>query len=203
MPNELNIGYIIAVEGIDQSGKQSQVALLAKALEEEGYQVVTFSSPDYSTVTGRKLEEFLKGYHDWDNITYQSLMAVNRYEQQERVQQALMSGKVVIFDRYIDSGMVYGMADNCDPQWLMMIQHSLIPPDAVVYIDIPVEESFRRKGAGRDVYESKSDFLETVRDIYQQAGNTLGWIQIDGLRAPDEVHRDILEQITERMATNG
>lgn len=199
MAEKLPIGFMVSFEGIDQSGKETQVAKLARALEEKGFSVLTLSSPDYETITGRRLKEFLSGYHDWDNIIYQSLMVTNRYEQQQRVQEALMSGKVVIYDRYIDSGMSYGMADGCSPQWLMDIQHSLVPQDLTILIDITVDESFKRKQKGRDAYESKADFLEVVREIYQQAAETLKWTVIDGMKTKDEIHEEILAAVLKRM----
>jgi thymidylate kinase len=79
----------------------------------------------------------------------------------------------------------------------------LVPADQVIFIDIPVEESFRRKGKDRDHYEKNHQFLETVYDIYTQAAETLGWIKINGQQAPEKVHQDILDKLLERVTKLG
>lgn len=197
--NPLEYGFFISIEGIDQSGKQTQAENLAKLLQEEGYQVLLLSFPDYSTPTGQKIEEYLKGYHEWDAMIYQSLMVINRYEAQQRIQEALMSGKVIIADRYMDSSMAYGMADGLNAQWLFEIQQSLVAPDCTVLVDIPVEEAFRRKGTDRDYYESKKEFLEDVRDIYQQAAVTLKWIILDGTQPVSDITQVLYTEVKTKL----
>lgn len=196
---QLDMGYFISIEGIDQSGKETQAKALAKSLEEDGYTVVLLSFPDYETPSGQKIRDYLKGYLEWDNLIYQSLMVINRYEAQQRIQEAIMGGKVIIADRYSDSSMVYGMADDLNPQWLFDIQQSLVAPDITVLVDIPVEEAFRRKSSERDYNENRKEYLETVRDIYQQAAATMKWIILDGTQPVSDITHVLYTQVKTKL----
>jgi dTMP kinase len=160
---------IIAIEGIDACGKQTQVALLKEYLGRNA-KVQDFSFPNYSTATGKKISELLKA-EERDPLVLQALMTVNRYECQDEIMDALREG-FAILDRYWFSGYVYGKTDKLNPQWLFNIHTRLIQPDRWIILDIPPEESFRRRPVREDQYETEFWRVKQARDMYLELART-------------------------------
>src|SRR5262245_31800822 len=103
-------GSVIAFEGLDQSGKQTQSERLAAVLKAEGRQVEFLSFPEYPTAIGSEIGKALQGDRDYDPATLQLLYIANRYEFRPRVLDWLAAGAVVICDRYLASSIAYGEA---------------------------------------------------------------------------------------------
>lgn len=189
----MNIGMLIAVEGIDKAGKSTLVDELAKRFVLDGEEVVTIHFPAYDTISGQIITQMLEGTHILRAKNYpyelQALMTINRYEQQRRIEYALMEGKIVICDRYIHSGMVYGLVDGCDRRWLEEIHHSCIKPDVVIYVDISIEEYKRRckEYDKLDLYESDIEFIERIKKAYQEIKETGYWYEINGEQPVNEL----------------
>ena len=163
---------IVCCEGADGAGKATQTQLLAEKLGG-----TRFAFPNYDSPTGRAILGHLK--RDWqtrhndgctvsytiDALVFQCLQTVNRLELLDEIKAAHKKGPV-IFDRYSASGLVYGGLDGLDVQWIEKINASLPQPDVWIYLDIPIEESFKRRPERRDRYESDRGFLEKVRERY-------------------------------------
>ena len=187
---------IIAFEGIDACGKETQVrALRADALL-RGQEVLVKSYPDYETETGKKISELLQlPDGERDGLLLQSLMTMNRYESQEPLKRAHQDGQLVILDRYWMSGLVYGQTDGLDLDWLLRVHERLLQPDYWFVLDISVEESFRRRPAREDVYEESKERLEKCRDLYHKASLWTGARIIDGHNSPEAVHEMVLTEL--------
>ena len=78
--------FMIALEGIDQSGKQTQTTMLTDALESKGHTVRTLSFPDYQTPIGQEIRDALQGRREYPPETMQLLHAANRYEHRDKIQ---------------------------------------------------------------------------------------------------------------------
>ena len=184
---------IIAFEGIDACGKQTQVTLLREYLE-RGSEVSVFSFPNYETITGKKIKELLKA-PERDPLVLQALMTANRYECQIDIEVARMSG-FVIFDRYWLSGLVYGSGDGLDRQWLVDIHSRLIQPHHWFILDVTVEESFKRRPVREDAYEADVDRLNAARAEYISfAGRHPCASFINAMQDEELVFDDILQAI--------
>jgi len=184
-------GLLIAFEGLDQSGKQTQAALLADRLAAGGRTVATWSFPDYDTPLGAELGRALRGERDYGAELMQLLYVANRYEHRDAITRARAGGAVLVCDRYVASSVAYGEAQGLDPAWLRDVQRHLPQPDLTILLDIAPEVSLRRKAAGRDRYERDLALLGRVRESYlRQAGE--GWVRIDADRdraaVADEIH---------------
>lgn len=187
---------IIAIEGIDACGKQTQVAILKKYLEKNANAPVRdFTFPNYNTLTGHKISELLKA-KERDPLVLQALMTINRYECQDEIADALREG-FVILDRYWLSGYVYGRTDKLDPRWLLDMHTRLIQPDRWIILDIPPEESFRRRPVRENEYEAELWRMEAARSMYLEVANMGLLISrpvsvIDATQDEELVHNDIL-----------
>lgn len=194
---------IYVLEAIDAAGKATQARRLADRL---GCQVLSF--PDYSSLTGRAISEHLRGAWNvaregvrdttLDDYTYypaddnalvrQSLMLTNRMEHWDAL--ALASGARehhLVLDRYWASGLVYGRVEGLDRSWLELIHRPLPKADHWLLLDIPVEESFRRRPMRRDANERDRKKLEFVAMEYRRVWVERGWNVIDGVGTVDEV----------------
>ena len=186
-------GRLVAFEGLDQSGKQTQAMHLRQALEAEGLVVVSFDFPDYATPIGQEIGAALRGERTFPADCLQLLYVANRCEHRPAIEAALEAGQWVICDRYLASSIAYGEAQGLDAAWLLLIQQVLPPPDITVLLDIAPEVAARRKQQGRDAFERDLGLLARVRASYlRQATAAPGWVVLDAARDRDEVSRDVL-----------
>ena len=104
---------------------------------------------------------------------------------------------IYVADRYNASAYAYGDAFGVDLDWLVRAHRHLPQPDLNIFLDIPVEESFRRRPDRRDNYERDADMLEKVRQSYLKVFNLLGssYIVIDAIGDQDDVFKRITEKI--------
>jgi dTMP kinase len=174
-------GLLIAFEGLDQSGKQTQAELLRDRLIAESRVVKLLSFPDYGTPIGEEIERALRGARNYAADVMQLLYVANRYEWRTEIERLRREGTIVICDRYLASSVAYGEAQGLDAAWLMEIQRYLPQPDMTFLLDIAPEVSARRKTADRDRYERDLALLGRVRESYiRQAAS--GWSRLSADR---------------------
>src|SRR5688572_6239115 len=101
-------GTLIAFEGIDQSGKQTQAEGLSDFAGSRARECVLLSFPDYSTAIGGEISNALHSGPDYAPDTLQLLYVANRYEKRARIEALLAAGTVVVCDRYVASSIAYG-----------------------------------------------------------------------------------------------
>jgi dTMP kinase len=183
-------GLLVAFEGLDQSGKQTQAEILAERLAHDGRAVRLMSFPDYETPIGAEIGRALHGQRDYAPEVMQLLYVANRYEWKNEILREKITGTVVICDRYLASSVAYGEATGLDPKWLFEIQRHLPQPDITFLLDIAPEASARRKTENRDRFESDLALLARVRNSYLRQ-LTEWWTRIDGDRDKVLVAADV------------
>ena len=186
-------GSLIAFEGLDQSGKQTQAEFLRDRLKAEGHKARYVAFPDYGTSIGEEIARALQGEREYGADVMQLLYVANRYERKPDLQRWLDGGLVLVCDRYRASSVAYGEAFGLDPQWLADIQKFLPPPSLTIMLDIAPETAARRKSADRDRYERDLELLGRVRESYRRQATEEGWLVLDGERAKDAVAADVYE----------
>lgn len=191
---------LIVIEGIDKAGKSTQAMLLADALGSKGYRCKVISFPDYSTFIGKEIYAFLHEHRDYPLQVKHMLLSANRWEKKDEIEQALQEYDCVIMNRYYQSNLVYGYANNLDLAWLENLDKGLPKEDLVIVIDICVEESINRiKGSmHKDDFE-KPNMLKKVADVYKLLASKYNWIVVDGNRSKEEVHKDILNIVIGKL----
>lgn len=190
---------LIAFEGLDQSGKETQAGRLQAALQRAGHRVESLTFPDDRTPIGRQIRAALDGSHDWEADVMQLLYIANRHERKPVIEAWLRDGATVICDRYLASSIAYGEAFGLDPDWLADVQRTLPQPALTLLLDIAPATALTRKQAGRDRYERDLALLARVRDSYRRQAEQPGWALVDGERPRDEVARDITRVVAERL----
>ena len=221
-------GKLIAIEGIDGSGKRTQLDLLAAELEARGLPTFRISFPRYESFYGKLVARYLNGdfgaLEAVDPHLSALLYAGDRLESKLEIESALSAGKIVLADRYIGSNLAHQTARVAPEErneflaWLKHLEYKLyaLPPeDLVVYLRVPVTEAHRLvglKGARaytklkRDIQEADIRHLEQTAIIYERLATDANWARIDcidadagALKSPEEIHRAILQTVESRI----
>lgn len=193
-------GHLIAFEGLDQSGKQTQAERLRDRLTALGHKVRLVSFPDYSTHIGDELARALAGEREYGADVMQLLYVANRYEWKTALQQMLDDGWIVVCDRYLASSVAYGEAFGLDAAWLMDIQRFLPRPAVTIMMDIAPETAVTRKSVDRDRYERDLALQARVRESYLRLAAQEGWLLLDGERPKDEIAADVFTNLASRLS---
>lgn len=189
-------GRLIAFEGLDQSGKQTQAERLSEALSQRGRTCLLLDFPSYETHIGKEIDAGLHGSRDYGPDVMQLLYIANRYERKPQIQGALAQGTIVICDRYLASSVAYGEALGLDAGWLRDVQKYLPAPDLTILLDIAPETAAGRKTKNRDKYERDLALLSRVRASYRRLAEGAGWLRLDGERPKDAVAADIVAAVS-------
>ena len=195
----MTTGLLIAFEGLDQSGKQTQAELLRQRLTVGGRTVRLLSFPDYDTPIGAELGRALRGGHEYAADVMQLLYVANRYEWKDAIARERDAGTILVCDRYLASSVAYGEAHGLDGAWLAEIQKYLPQPDLTILLDIPPDVSARRKTSDRDKYERDLSMLARVRQSYLRQARNGGWHRIDADRDREVVGEEVFAIVSERL----
>jgi dTMP kinase len=185
-----DVGLLIAFEGLDQSGKQTQAERLRDRLVSSGRSVRLLSFPDYHTAIGAEIARALRGERAYRADVMQLLYVANRYEWRDEILRLKEAGTTLLCDRYVASSVAYGEAQGLDVPWLTELQKYLPQPDITFLLDIPPEVSAGRKTADRDAFERDLSLLARVRESYLRQAQA-GWVCIDATRDRDAVASQI------------
>jgi len=191
-------GLLVAFEGLDQSGKQTQSELLRDWLTSAGRAVRLLSFPDYETVIGAEIGRALRGERDYNADVMQLLYVANRYEWKDQILRAREAGAIIVCDRYLASSIAYGEAQGLDGGWLTEMQKYLPQPDVTFLLDIAPEVAARRKTVDRDKYERDLALLARVRESYLRQASRAGWVRLDAAREPTAIGADVRSVIEKR-----
>jgi len=225
------LGKLIALEGIDGSGKRTQLDLLARALEGQGFSALRLSFPRYETLYGKLIGRYLNGEFgplaSVDPHLSALLYAGNRLEAKTELEAALAEGKTIFADRYIGSNLAHQSArvppDQRDDfvAWLRDLEYGLygLPAeDLVVYLRVPVSEAHRLIGLKsarsytnlkHDIQEADIEHLEETASIYDRLATESNWVRIDcinpasgALYSPEEIHRVVIQAVESRVLSH-
>src|SRR4029079_10709095 len=193
-------GHLIAFEGLDQSGKQTQAELLRDRLKLDGYKSRLVSFPDYATPIGEEIARALQGEREYGPDVMQLLYIANRYERKADLQRWLDGGLILVCDRYVASSIAYGEAQGLSGAWLATIQSFLPPPSLTIVLDIAPETAVARKTVDRDRYERDLSLQRRVRESYLAQAAAAGWPVLDGERAKDLIAADVFNEAASRLS---
>ena len=190
---------IVTFEGGDQAGKKTQSALLAKRLKSLKIKTKLFSFPDYSTPIGKEIDKYLHGKRKFPPQTIHTLLAPNRWEKVDEIKKAQEKNSVVIMNRYAESNLVYGLANGLKLPWLEGLDAGLPKSDLVIVLDVPQNESFKRKRQNRDKFEKNAKFSQAISRTYRKLAKKKRWKIIDATQSKNDVHQDIMRVFSRKI----
>mgnify|MGYP001441359743 FL=1 len=198
----------ISFEGIEGSGKSTQIELIEELIRAKGYQVKKLREPG-TTVLGEKIRNIFleKTSETVDPITEAFLLYASRkHLDQNFLRQNLSDGAIVIADRYADATLAYqSYGKGLDHNFVKLIHDSsqLLSPDLTFYMDISAELSRERiSDREMDRMESESiDFFKKVREGYLQIAhdNPERVVVLDANKTIDELHESIKKIISNKL----
>jgi dTMP kinase len=186
---------LIAFEGLDQSGKETQAQQLRERLRAAGRKVRLLSFPDYGTSIGEEIARALAGERDYGADVMQLLFVANRHERREAMIEWLNGGLILLCDRYRASSIAYGEAQGLDVKWLEDIQRLLPLPDLTIFLDIDPRTAVSRKAHDRDKYERDLTLLQRVSESYRRQASQPAWVRVDGERTREETASDVFAAV--------
>jgi dTMP kinase len=194
-------GKLIVIEGLDKSGKTTQSNMLFSFYDRiYPGKVSLLNFPDYSTRIGREIKLFLEGRVKYDNEVKHMLLSANRWEKKSEIERLREKGNIVIINRYYQSNLAYGLANDMNFEWLVNLDYGLPKEDIVIVLDIDPVVSFKRgfdNGFVPDEFEKNTNFLEKARKNYLDLAKRFNWIVIDS----DSDVNSLLESITNIIET--
>jgi dTMP kinase len=191
---------LIAFEGLDQSGKQTQAERLLAAFRSAGHAAEFLTFPAYETALGEEIDRALHGQRDYQPDTLQLLYIANRFEFKPKIESWLAAGTMVVCDRYLASSLAYGEAQNVDAVWLTEIQRALPQPSLTILLDMSPAVSLTRKKVARDKFERDLPLLGRVRESYlRQADQSPNWIRVVAERSKDAVAAEVISAVRSRL----
>ncbi len=201
-------GFFVAFEGGEGAGKSTQVGLLAKALIQQGREVVTTFEPG-DTAVGRQLRQILLGHQTGaiDPRTEALLYAADRAEHVASVvAPALDRGAVCITDRYIDSSIAYqGAGRTLDPTDIERIStwaSGELWPDLTIVLDIDPTIGLTRFDAPADRLEAEPlAFHQRVREYFLtlSARSPERYFVVDATASADATAASVHEAVQKRL----
>jgi dTMP kinase len=192
-------GHLIAFEGLDQSGKQTQAERLLAAFRAMGRRAEFLTFPEYTTDIGKEIGRALSGERDYQPDTLQLLYIANRFEFRPQITAWLEAGTMVVCDRYLASSIAYGEAQGVDATWLTDIQRLLPQPSLTLFMDMSPSVSLTRKQADRDKFERDMPLLARVRDSYLRQSQAAGWARINAEDDKDAVSAAVVNAVRSRL----
>ena len=213
---------LLAIEGLDGSGKETQTGLLREALELRGYRVGSASFPRYGTPGAAPVEQYLSGGYgenavDVNAYAASALFAVDRMASYLGEWKALYEGcDWFVADRYTTSNAIHQLSKLPKPEWegfsdwLFDFEFGKIglpEPEKVVYLrlDLALSQKLleRRYGGDvdmRDVHERDLAYLERSQQAAEWCAQRFGWIVVEcaeegKLRERMDVHKEIIDRL--------
>jgi dTMP kinase len=223
-------GKLIAIEGIDGSGKRTQVELLASALRSRGLAVYSTGFPQYDSWFGKMVGQFLNGelgsLENVDPHFTAMLYAGDRFEAKSKLESALHNGQIVLADRYIASNLAHQTARVSPDKrsafldWIEHLEYSIygLPRESLVlYLRVPAREAQKLvaqksarnyTSAQTDLLEASLRHLEDAAAMYDSLARRPSWATIDcfhatrsAMRAPEEIGKEVLAAVETVLAS--
>ena len=197
----------ITFEGIDGSGKSTQIKRLKKRLEDRQEEVRVFRDPGGPLVSEKVREILLNPEYDIDPVTELLLFSAARSQlMAESVLPSLEKDMVVILDRFYDSTIAYQgygreSATLSEIHKMNKVASHHREPDLTVYMRVPLEEAKKRMAAEKDRMELSGDtFYEKVIQGFEDLADSEDRIfTVDATQPADQVHDRIWQQVRDRF----
>lgn len=181
----------ISFEGIDGTGKTTQIELIKKWLAENNYKVLVRSYPVYESYFGKEIGKHLSGKHKTviDPKSMALWYAMDRWNDYKENKNAIESHDIILLNRYTLSSMVYQVLrdDNSKElaEWIENLEHNILSlprPDLYLILDLTFELAYKNniiKGRREyidseiDKYERDEKLQSNARKLYKELGTSL------------------------------
>jgi dTMP kinase len=207
-------GQLVVIEGMDGSGRSTQIALLQEWLESEGFAVQT-SGLRRSNLVGRDIDELL-AKNAVTRLTLALMYATDFFDQVEhRILPALRSGTVVLADRFIFTLIARGVVRGINRDYLSGLYAMALRPHLTFWLNVRPETAFAREfkkaqaisywEAGRDMslshdlYWSFIRYQTMIKREFEVMAKRHSFIELDGEASVSTVNKQLRQRIGEQL----
>lgn len=217
-------GKLIVIEGLDGSGKSTQKELLEKRFAKEGVNFTYIKLPNYDDDACILVKQYLAGRfgdkpEDVNAYAASSFYAIDRFVSYHCYwKNDYLNGGIILADRYTTSNAYHQLTKTPKEEWdsflfwLEDYEYSKLgipKPDAVIYLDMPVEVSqklmsdrYEGDESKKDIHEKNTDYLSQCRAAAEYSCEKLGWKRIECAKngevlSPEEIHRKVYNAVKE------
>lgn len=223
-------GLLIAIEGIDGSGKHTQARTLEHALLSKGYAVYATGFPQYESWFGNMVGKYLNGefgpLEAVDPHFSALLYAGDRFEAKSRIESSLNEGKIVLVDRYVASNLAHQVARASAEKrseflrWIEHLEYSIygLPrEDLILYLRVPPSQAQKlvakksERNYTRDTFDLQEKSLRHLGDaaeMYDMLSRSRPWATVQcydatssSLRLPEDIAAEVLSAIQPVLST--
>ena len=214
---------LIAIEGTDGSGKQTQAELLQKELKRRYGQCELISFPNYASNSSALVKMYLNGdlgdINHLDAYQVNSLYAVDRMCSMETYKNILMNGGYLVCDRYTQSSMIYQSAQIEDKlqkdkflNYVDNFEFNLLKiprPDIIIFLKVPIEVSLKlmkergtnKSGLKHDIFEDNTERLTKIYHNSIHVAQKFNWKIIEccengQMKSKEAIHKEILNALS-------
>jgi dTMP kinase len=216
-PSEIT-GSLVVIEGMDGSGRSTQIALLQEWLESEGFAVQT-SGLRRSNLVGRDIDELL-AKNAVTRLTLALMYATDFFDQVEhRILPALRSGTVVLADRFIFTLIARGVVRGINRDYMSGLYAMALRPHLTFWLNVRPETAFGREfkkaqaisywEAGRDMslshdlYWSFIRYQTMIKREFEVMAKRHNFIELDGEASVSTVNKQLRQRIAEQLGIRG
>lgn len=212
-------GLYIALEGIDGSGKTTQIDMLFDYFKKQGKEVIKTREPRKEDgLIAKLVQEILQGKTKIPPVAFQYLFAADReIHHKELVIPALKAGKVVLTDRCFWSAIPYGILDRGEDlsentgeymlaaQSILSMYHQFTLPDYTFYLELPLNTAMQRvaqahESKTKEIYEDKKKLKKAIGAYNWLLKNfSEEFIVINSQQGIDEVQSEIIKKIFQEL----
>jgi dTMP kinase len=196
----------IVFEGLDGSGKSTQIDLLCSRLKKDGRNVVKTAEPT-SLITGGIIRDALAGNYPRTPEELSALFLADRIAHnvnpKNGIIKLLSEGTDVVCDRYYYSSFAYQGMD-CDLDWVIAMNKncpSVTKPDVCFFIDVPAHvcrERVDKRGGFKEIFEREENTLDRIRDKYSEVFGKLDGeyiVRISAEGSPQQIAESIYNSL--------
>ena len=212
-PSEIT-GNLVVIEGMDGSGRSTQIALLQEWLESEGFAVQT-SGLRRSNLVGRDIDELL-AKNAATRLTLALMYATDFFDQVEhRILPALRSGTVVLADRFIFTLIARGVVRGINRDYMSGLYAMALRPHLTFWLNVRPETAFGREfkkaqaisywEAGRgmslshDLYWSFIRYQTMIKREFEVMAKKHNFLELDGEASVSTVNKQLRQRIAEQL----
>lgn len=194
------MGKLIVIEGLDGSGKSTQENLLRQKLAEKGININCIKLPNYDDAACEPVKMYLAGRFgnkpsDVNAYAASTFFAVDRYVSYNCYwKEKYLNGEIFLADRYTTSNAYHQLTKTPENEWDAYLEWledfeynkmGIPKPDAVIYLDMPIEVSqklmtgrYNGDESKKDIHEKDVEYLNSCRKAADYSCRKLGWIRI-------------------------
>lgn len=195
-----NNGFLIAIEGIDGSGKTTQARLLGESLTERGVEVVVTKEPTNGQY-GSRIRESSRSGRLAPRDEFALFLEDRREHVSDLLRPSLEAGKVVIVDRYYYSSVAYQGARGIGIDEILEANEAFAPPpDLLFLLEIPISAALSRIATrdGKPNLFENGEYLQSCAEVFESLEESF-IVRLDGTRSVDALHSEIRERVVKSL----